>query len=172
MRKWVILASVFLVIIVALTWLIMSGVQMGKGYVVMGRGVKIKDKATLQQMVSSGREVVGFYHPLVILWAREGLQTQDYALYSVNTQTKSPTTGCVKPTTYFARGVVLVKMDVDMNQIIEARGEAKSNQALNGIVAQCLAYGMASGDASETYQRVWEAVKTAMGEVLVFGGGK
>ena len=172
MKKWGILVSVFLVIIVALTWLIMSGLQMGKGYVVMGRGIKIKDKATLQQMVSSGREVVGFYQPFVVLWVREGLQAQNYAMYSVNTETKLPTTGCVKPTTYFARGMVLVKMDVDMNQIIEARGEAKSNQALNGIVAQCLAYGMASGDVGETYQRVWEAVKTAMGEALVFGGGK
>ena len=172
MKRWIFFISVFAVIMAGLVWVWISGVEVGRGYAILGKGVKIQDKATLQQMVVAGRGVVGFYQPFVVLWAREGLQTQNYALYSVNTQTKSPTTGCVKPTTYFARGMVLVRMDVDMNQIIEARGEVKSNQALNGIVAQCLSYGMASGDVGETYQRVWEAVKTAMGEAQVFGSGR
>jgi len=144
----------------------------GKGYLVVGRGLMIQNKAALREMVAVGREAAGFYKPYLVIWAREGLVSQEYGLWSVNTLTREPMTGCLVPKTYLARSVVLVTLDVDANRLIARYGVEASPEWLNKIVTGCWAFGLASGERGESLARVREAMDKVRGERAVFGGGQ
>ncbi len=172
MKRRVIFGTVFLTIVIVLVWVFANKVQVGRGYVIWGQGVEIEDKETLANMITAGREAAGFYQPFVIMRIHEGLGSADYSLYTIDMQTKEPITGCLTPKTYLARGISVVTIDTDYNRIIAAYGEQKAKGVLNGIVANCLAFGIASGDSGEGYTRVWESVQSVMEQAQVFGAGQ
>lgn len=117
MKKWIGVVFLIVLIVAGVAWVGANGVQVGRWYVVVGRGLAIQDKATLTEMVAAGREAAGFYKPYLIVRVREGVQSQQYGLWSVNTETKEPMTGCLVPKTYLARSVALITLDVDTIQV-------------------------------------------------------
>ncbi|RJP46815.1 MAG: hypothetical protein C4583_18135 [Anaerolineaceae bacterium] len=171
MKKWI--AGTFLIVLIVVGVILAGavGVQVGRGYLIVGKGLLIQDKATLTEMVAAGREAAGFYKPYLIVWAREGVQSQEYGLWSVNTETKEPMTGCLVPKTYLARSVALVTLDVDTNRLIARYGIEETPARLNGIVTGCWAFGIASGERGESLARVRGAMDKVRGERVVFGGG-
>jgi len=172
MKRRVFFGTLALAIGIILAWVLANKLLVGKGYAVWGQGVEIQDRETLAQMITAGREAAGFYQPFVIMRVREGLHEPNYALYTIDMQTKEPITGCLTPKAYLARGISIVTIDSDYNKIIVAYGEQKAGGVLNGIVANCLAFGIASGDSGETgHTQVWESMQSVMGTTQVFGAG-
>lgn len=170
MKRWIVVIFLIVLIVVGGVWVSTVGLQVGKGYVVVGQGLTIQDKATLTEMVAAGREEVGFYKPYLIVRVREGVRSQQYGLWSVNTETKEPMTGCLVPKTYLARSVAIVTLDVDTNRLIERYGIEETLARLNGIVTGCWAFGLASGERGESLARVRGAMDAVRGERVVFGG--
>jgi hypothetical protein len=171
MKRWIGVVILIVLIIAAVAWAGARGVQMGKGYLIVGKGLTIQDKATVTEMVAAGREAAGFYKPYLIVRVREGVQSQQYGLWSVNTETKEPMTGCLVPKTYLARSVAIVTLDVDTNRLIARYGIEETPARLNGIVTGCWAFGLASGERGESLARVRGAMDGVRGERVVFGGG-
>lgn len=169
MKKWwgVLLVSL---IIIGGVWGWSEGVQIGRGYLMIGKGLRVQDKALLSQMVASGREAAGVYQPYLVVVVREGLQSQQYGLWSVNTETKEPMTGCLVPQTYLARSIAVVTLDVDYNRLIARYGVENAPARLNGIVTGCWAFGLASGERGESLAKVRGAMESVMGGEIVFGG--
>lgn len=170
MKKWIGVVFLIVLIVAGGAWAGANGVQVGRGYVVVGRGLLIQDRATLTKMVAAGREAAGFYKPYLIVRVREGVRSQQYGLWSVNTETKEPMTGCLVPKTYLARSVALVTLDVDTNRLIERYGIEETPTRLNGTVTGCWAFGLASGERGESFTRVRGAMDEVRGERVVFGG--
>ena len=71
MRKW--MGVVLLVVLILMGTILVgvNGLQIGEGYIIVGRGLTVQDKATLTEMVAIGRETAGFYKPYLIVWARD-----------------------------------------------------------------------------------------------------
>ncbi|MBV6395012.1 MAG: hypothetical protein HFACDABA_00583 [Anaerolineales bacterium] len=152
----------------------MQGVVVGRGYVIVGgKVVEVRDRQRLASVVKSIQEAGGVIG--TILWVKPGVDLQATYVGTIPSQNKPivAISGCREPKKLLGL-VSLVQVDIDPEFVERVWGAGEVDRRINGLMLQCLIYGMSNGEEATFKQAVAEAVKTMEGVVMfgVMNGGQ
>lgn len=167
MKRWLLGLGVVLTLSVV-SILAMQGVVVGRGYAVAGgRVIEVRDKSRLANVVKSIQEAGGVMG--TILWVKSGVDLQTTYVGTIPSQNKPivAISGCREPKKLLSL-ISWVQVDVDPEFVERVWGAEEVNRRINGLMLQCLIYGMSNGKEVTFKQAVIEAIETMEG-VVMFG---
>lgn len=162
MKRWLLAGGVLLAVTLTVI-LKLRGAVTGVGYMIQGGGiVQVEDRALLSQMANKIQQAGGVRATL--LYVKQEVDVEEPYVGSIPSKNKPivAMSGCRKPVKVLGL-VAIMRVDVDPGWIKQVWGE-ETPKRVNGLLTQCLIYGMSGG--KETI------FNTAVPEVVGVMGGQ
>jgi len=135
-----------------------------------GKVVKVTDQPRLASVVQRIHKAGGVMG--TILWVTPGVDLAYHYVGSIPSKDKPivPIAGCRQPTKILGL-ISFMHVEIDINWVEKVWGSEQVDKRINGLMLQCLIYGMSNGEEVTFKNAVTGAIQTMEG-VVMFGRGE